>query len=92
MTSLYFLERLILNEVSYFIVSDQYEIFSQEGGIQGCVTILVTGQYIVLENIKTEYYSVTTASSSASRKCSLKISEKQSPTAQIQKSGNMGLK
>ena len=31
MTSLHFLKRFILNEVNYFIVRDQYEIFFLEG-------------------------------------------------------------
>ena len=66
-------------------------------GIRGCATVLVTGQYIVLQNISTEYYTVRTASSSvssnqglASRECSLKVSEKQWPTAHIQKEWKHG--
>ena len=53
-------------------------------GIRSCATVLVTGQYVVLESISTEYYAVRTASSSvssnqglASRECSLKISKMQ---------------
>ena len=73
MTSLHFFERFILNEVNYVIVGDQYEIFSEEEGggggggrIWGCATVLVAGEYIVLENICKEYYTVRTASSSVS--------------------------
>ena len=53
-------------------------------GIRGCATTLVTGQYIVLENMSTEYYTVRTASSGVSsnqglarRERALKISKKQ---------------
>ena len=53
-------------------------------GIRGCATVFVTGQYIVLENTSTEYYTARTASSSvssnqglASRQCSLKLRKKQ---------------
>ena len=79
----------MLNEVDYFIVRDQCEfIFLGVGGgrlgIRGCATTLVTGQYIVLENISREYYTVRTASSGVSsnqglarRERSLKISKKQ---------------
>ena len=72
--------------MSYFIVHDQCEFFFLGVGleIRGCATVLVTGQYIILENISTEYFTVRTASSSvssnqglASRERSLKISEKQ---------------
>ena len=34
--------------------------------MRGCATVLVTGEYIVLENISKEYYTVRTASSSVS--------------------------
>ena len=67
MTSLHFLERFILNEVNYVIVRDQYNFFLGGGwGIRGCATVLVTGWYIVLENISKKYYTVRTASSSVS--------------------------
>ena len=81
----------MLNEVNYFIVRDQCEfIFLGVGvggggvGIRGCATTLVTGQYIVLENISTEYYTVRTARSGVSfnqglarSERSLQISKKQ---------------
>lgn len=45
-------------------------LFIETDNIQGVhfnfLTILVTGQYIVVENISTEYYTVKTASSSVS--------------------------
>ena len=34
--------------------------------IRGCATVLITGQYIVLEHIRAEYYTVRKASSSVS--------------------------
>ena len=64
----------------------------REGGNRGCVTVLVTGQYIILENMSMEYYAVRTTRSSvssnqglASHEHSLKISKKQQLIAHIQK-------
>ena len=68
-------------------------------GIRGCVTVLVNGRYIVLDNIRTYgiLYTVRTASYSvssnqgiASGERSLKISEKQIPLPTFKNSGNMG--
>ena len=66
MTILHFFKSFILNEVNYVIVRDQYEFFRRigVGGIRGCAIVLVTGRYVVLENIITEYYTVRTPSSS----------------------------
>ena len=62
------------------------------------MTVVVTGQYIVLENISMEYYAVRTARSSvssnqglASHERSLKISEKQKLIAHIQKEWKHGM-
>ena len=55
MNSLNFLKRFVLNEVNYFIVRDQYDLFFLRRGlgIQSCATLLVTGHYIVLESVRT---------------------------------------